>query len=143
MAAAWVAPQLRTPEARDLFASFASMTPADRAAHLREEAAGAGLSGCMLAELWAAPPPPSPYVRDIGTICETSSHVGPSADPAAQATAAAGWLRANLSDPRAIDFFGSLADMDPEQRVTALRDEATLAGLAACPYADWMEQQTP
>ena len=69
--------------------------------------------------------------------------MGPSADAAAQAAAASEWITANISDPRAIDLIQSMAFMDPEQRVTVLQDEATLAGLADCPYADWMEGQIP
>jgi hypothetical protein len=76
------------------------------------------------------------YHADIAKICDVEKLSGAEADEtSARSIVAAEWLGRNLTTDQARDLLARLAQLAPEPKAKALRDEAEKAGLEACPTA--------
>ncbi len=82
------------------------------------------------------------YEDGIKAICEAPNHCEKCAKvaPDARGRLLAQQVEKDTSNGKAESFFESLGYMEPAERLTKLREEASSAGLTDCPLADKWEE---
>jgi hypothetical protein len=90
--------------------------------------AALGLAGC------------TSYAKDLKVICEAPDRVqGADPDPAMRAVQLAEYISQNLGSKDGRATFSAIANMNPRDKATLLRDEARAQGLSRCAFADLMD----
>lgn len=121
-------------EVRELAGELASLEGKQKVARLLEAAARARIERCGLAELWTE----SPMTGSLRLICESPDKVQlpPGADPSARAQALADYIKANVTDPQALELMSQLAAEEPGSRGARLAGVARQHGIERCPLAE-------
>ena len=121
-------------EVRELAGAMVALEGSEKLARLRDAATRAGIERCGLAELWTE----SPMSSSLRVICESPDKVQlpPDADPSSRAQATADYIKANVTDPDALELMGELAAEPPGSRSAHLASVAREHGIERCPLAE-------
>ncbi len=125
---------VKNEEVREIATSLASLEGDQKLARLREAAARAGIERCGLAELWTE----SPMTKSLRIICQAPDKLSlpPGADQSSRAQAMADYIRANVTDPDALELMSELAGEAPGARGAHLASVAREHGIERCPLAE-------